>query len=694
MRLRKLSVKSTPFNPCAKSHSLSFTMSRFFRSANSSSSSDSEPLGASDDETDDVTENMSLLGIPDVDNAGSSSAVNQPPTSWNIDHRDRLLHALLEERCMNQVLLSYGDARQNGLPRRDAPEIQAEAKARYQRLCAQLAPFNLISTGLEADAHSTTRQRYRDGLDILGEQRSTKTVPASIRRLLTDSDTDTALRTGSSNDSLNVCHRNHQQIALPFQLRRLLTGPDETEQHSRLQQAFAPGDASGTENRLAMSSALQSRYRREFEEISTLGRGGYGIVYQARHRLDNQVYAIKKVPLSATRLQQIQRKGHSELEEVLRELQTLARLDHPNIVRYYNGWVEWVENETLSERGGSHGVGRLSSSETTDAVAGAEQSRSGFVRGDFTKSDAETEILFEDSGITTTSAMKDDPHNDNSSFQLRRVRTKSTIVTVSDEVESIDRDVDPSASIQSAAGGAHFTQPTLAIHIQMSLHPMTLAEFLSPKMDELQGNHAAPTLAHCFHLEPSISILLAVINGLEHLHSEGIVHRDIKPANIFLGPQSNPRAMHGCVDLMLCSDCRDEGKVNPIRLEVRIGDFGLVTVANPKANEIPNSQAVGTEIYRPDTQETRSSSLDIYALGIVAFELLWRFKTRMERLYTIQRLKQGEFPNGFLDRLGKSRSGKIVECIEAMLSNGGSGISSHELKQQLSALQATMEHTP
>ena len=37
-----------------------------------------------------------------------------------------------------------------------------------------------------------------------------------------------------------------------------------------------------------------SRYRTEFEEIKTVGKGGFGIVVQAKNRLDGQEYAIKK----------------------------------------------------------------------------------------------------------------------------------------------------------------------------------------------------------------------------------------------------------------------------------------------------------------------------------------------------------------------------------------------------------------
>ncbi len=37
-----------------------------------------------------------------------------------------------------------------------------------------------------------------------------------------------------------------------------------------------------------------TRYEKEFEEMGILGRGGYGTVATAKHRIDGQHYAVKR----------------------------------------------------------------------------------------------------------------------------------------------------------------------------------------------------------------------------------------------------------------------------------------------------------------------------------------------------------------------------------------------------------------
>jgi len=49
------------------------------------------------------------------------------------------------------------------------------------------------------------------------------------------------------------------------------------------------------EHRISLTT--YSRYQNEFEEITKLGKGGFGSVYQVRNKLDGQFYAIKKIKL-------------------------------------------------------------------------------------------------------------------------------------------------------------------------------------------------------------------------------------------------------------------------------------------------------------------------------------------------------------------------------------------------------------
>ncbi|ORY38547.1 hypothetical protein BCR33DRAFT_425194 [Rhizoclosmatium globosum] len=112
-----------------------------------------------------------------------------------------------------------------------------------------------------------------------------------------------------------------------------------------------------------------SRYKAEFEELSCLGKGGFGIVFRARNRLDGIEYAIKKVKLSCTPVQfslfasapdtvssgsvkssftapsslLSTTPGSVSMHDarLLNEIKLFARLSqHPNVVSYHTAWIE------------------------------------------------------------------------------------------------------------------------------------------------------------------------------------------------------------------------------------------------------------------------------------------------------------------------------------------------------------------
>ena len=82
-----------------------------------------------------------------------------------------------------------------------------------------------------------------------------------------------------------------------------------------------------------------TRYAFEFEEIGALGKGGFGSVFQCRNQLDKREYAIKKILIRSD-------SKFPVLKRTLREVKSLALLDHSNIVRYYTAWLE---NEQMND---------------------------------------------------------------------------------------------------------------------------------------------------------------------------------------------------------------------------------------------------------------------------------------------------------------------------------------------------------
>uniref|UniRef100_A0A182VRU4 non-specific serine/threonine protein kinase n=1 Tax=Anopheles minimus TaxID=112268 RepID=A0A182VRU4_9DIPT len=102
----------------------------------------------------------------------------------------------------------------------------------------------------------------------------------------------------------------------------------------------------------AIAENYISRFRDDFDLVQCLGKGGFGVVFEVRNKLDDCRYAIKRVVLP--------NKQESK-DRVMREVKTLAHCEHQNIVRYFHAWIEtpppgwqerhdreWIERNCLS----------------------------------------------------------------------------------------------------------------------------------------------------------------------------------------------------------------------------------------------------------------------------------------------------------------------------------------------------------
>ncbi|XP_056617445.1 protein kinase containing Z-DNA binding domains isoform X2 [Triplophysa dalaica] len=316
-----------------------------------------------------------------------------------------------------------------------------------------------------------------------------------------------------------------------------------------------------------------------FDVIKKLGEGAYGCVYKTKHKYDGKMYAVKKVELT---------------DDADAEVKALAKLEHPNIVRYTTCWPS------------SHNL--VSCQDTSDQSDSLIDSSSDF----------------EESCYVTS-------HDDTSGMESLSISWKSESPAKPSKIHSTESS-DPT------------NQKYLFIQMEFC-EGGTLTTWIHKRnIDEKQ--RTTTEIYQIFH---------GIVSGVEYVHSQNLIHRDLKPDNILFGA---------------------EGKV-------KIGDFGLAaTLTNPNGAAIYRTKGRGTASYMSPEQGLQSdygSKTDIFPLGLIWFEMLWKLSTVMEKFRLWPDLRNTKFPEGFCDRHSTEH-----EFIRKMLSNApGDRPSATEIKENL-----------
>ncbi|XP_056088614.1 protein kinase containing Z-DNA binding domains [Rhinichthys klamathensis goyatoka] len=295
-----------------------------------------------------------------------------------------------------------------------------------------------------------------------------------------------------------------------------------------------------SDHRLGSNSGLS----KSFDVIIELGKGGFGCVYKVKHKFDGKIYAVKEVVLTG--------KADSEVK-------ALARLDHPNIVRYITCWSDSENCTSNQERNKASNTSRSSSDVVTFDRSGCEEN--------------------------------DDDDDD----------------------DDDDDVIDDVTSGMASLGVTADTRTYLFIQMEFC-EGGTLTAWINDR-NYKEIKRTTMDIHQIFY---------EIISGVEYIHSNNLIHRDLKPDNILFGSDG----------------------------QVKIGDFGLVVhQTNDSGDPIERSNK-GTPPYMSPEQKNGKNygeKTDIFPLGLVWFEMLWKISTGRERAKLWPDLRNQRFPEGFCD---------------------------------------------
>ncbi|KAJ7432513.1 kinase-like domain-containing protein [Mycena galericulata] len=353
-----------------------------------------------------------------------------------------------------------------------------------------------------------------------------------------------------------------------------------------------------------------SRWKEDWEELELLGKGAFGSVVKARNKIDSRIYAVKKIRLNTTQSD----------TKIFREVNALSRLSHRFIVRYFTTWVETAEaaSAAASDESGTE-------SGTEDGTSVPEFSERRISSSDHISFDLAD---LDDMGSGSRSSFP--------SIHFSRSSSPNT-----DDGDGDESDSDGAFGEELSL--SQDTPPT---------PPPVLSRTLYIQMEFVERQTLKERIQEGLSEEEAWRLFQQILEALVYMSSLGILHRDIKLTNIFIDANN---------------DCK-------------VGDFGLATSSlsaieplhthhHLVVSDSEMTLEVGTRLYiAPEVQSRKRgprnhTKADMYSLGIVFFEMNYKFTTGAERIDVIEDLRQPLviFPASWDSRLTRQR--QIITCL-------------------------------
>ncbi|XP_063695629.1 eukaryotic translation initiation factor 2-alpha kinase [Culicoides brevitarsis] len=485
-----------------------------------------------------------------------------------------------------------------------------------------------------------------------------------------------------------------KHIPVPF-AREAIEGIDYSRSRSSQRSTSESNHSEGV---------FQSRFATDFDVVQILGKGGFGVVFAVKHKIDDCHYAIKRIVLPAKKESQ---------DRVKREVRTLATCEHQNIVRYFHAWYEtpppgWQEQqdllmqkrevlstsidicETPTEISSLPAFPKSTDNDTKNtnqnkyllnlnkkpfdmddlSSVGNSHITNGHGR-EAEEEETDGGIVFQDNSVSFNDKNYNH-HKDNGcdedvedSFVVFKNETKDksksdkVVVSINGDDNATESQTFSISTDNRKLVPYHKRRRHLSLDLtsegNVSLPPVQSSRtYLFIQMQLCQKHSLKEWLSKNSYLERKsqvVPIFEQIVGAVEYVHLKGLIHRDLKPSNIFF-------SLDG---------------------QIKIGDFGLVTdmaeqttPINENSMSLPNTsnkkhtQAVGTTLYMSPEQISGlpyDYKVDIFSLGLILFELYATFNTEMERINTLKAVRSQKFPEEF-----KQNFNNEYELLKLMLS--------------------------
>ncbi|KAF3932323.1 hypothetical protein ABW19_dt0209025 [Dactylella cylindrospora] len=470
-------------------------------------------------------------------------------------------------------------------------------------------------------------------------------------------------------------------------------------------------------------------YGPRWQEMECLGKGGFGSVWACKNLLDGEIYAVKKIIITDQFLNVARITDEAAREkafgELHHEVKVLARLDHPNIVRYFNSWMEKMTHDQF-EQNNKHlcpeGLSQYSEaySESVDSSEGENSGGAGNIEEEEEEPEEYSREFSSNSGVSDASlslskdikslSLTGNGKSAASATDINYFDHSANLSNHSNGSDTSDLQLIPRSDLPSF--GMISARPKQShvhiLSIQMAKYALSLSDFIKTPSDSPKD---LADFGFDYHFQPRIAVelLLKIADGVEYMHHYELVHRDLKPANVFLkvepgaiGDMQGSVRVSGCKCSHRGHKCGKTGGCLPGSLcwvTPKIGDFGLTADIKRKFDRtsdkalqksLEGQGVAGTLLYTPPKwaervlQEGKSGKqperkersdvhlADAYALGIIFFELLQQFSTSYQRHIEISKLREDSrsddpFPSDFCRRYETTLDENIIPAIKSII---------------------------